>query len=209
MTPLQQEIVGVVGSALALLGMALALWLFWRGGGRKTHIRVTINVPNKKVIAAVLGEKASPKDSRVFRISVRNRGPSDVQVPKWVDKEWPAMRPHLDLPLGYHVEHITRLGVAQERPDPNFDLPLSVVPLQYMANISAQQRIYINIHRLRAGRVSRIYFSCSRHDLIAPEMTGPPWTFTFYRGWIQDVQFSGGYDGFARCDGHDQQLESI
>jgi hypothetical protein len=200
----QQAFVESAGILLAICGIILALWFFRRGGGRKTRVRVSMTIAGKSAIEKVLRERPLLQDCKIFRLTISNLGPSDVQISKATDVEWRSLRPHLDVPLGYWIVHITRLGVRSEEPDLDFDLPLARYPFLPRNLLNERQKIYIHIHRLRAGRRSRIYLACRQINDEAIAFGGPPWPFELFPGWVQNVNVRGGYDSIRRCDGSHQ-----
>ena len=111
------------------------------------------------------------------------------------------MRPHIDVPVGYFIEHISRLGATEVESDMDSHIALAPYPYQIDSTLATSQRVFIHVHRLRALKESSIYLVC--RPLLSSVLSASelPRQFKFFPGWIQDVNVTGGSSGMGKCDG--------
>lgn len=198
-----QQSIAAAGVFFAVGGMFLALWLYWRGGGRRTKIRVSVNRASGREVKSILNENSDVVDCQIFRLKIRNAGPRDTQVLDPVNRELEHLRPHVDLPPSVYVKYWSRLREPAAFSDPDRHVPIAKHPGR-LTRMGERQKLYIHVHRLRARSESTIYLclrslQCGDNQLYG----GPPWSFLLFRGWIQDVTVAQAGDGFGVCSGED------
>lgn len=199
----QQTAIAVIGIALAVIGFSLAIWLYWRGGGRRTHVKILVEQASKNEHDQAIALVPSVSDCKLYKVSILNIGPRDAQVLYEVNLELKDMQPHIDVPPGYAFHEVSLLKAMAVNSDADADVRFALRPHRMTHRSQGTQQVFIHVHRLRAGRKYVVYLAC--RALVRQSGAATPLNdslqFKLFTGWIENVNVTGGDALLAQCDG--------
>lgn len=139
----------VLPLALSVFGCGFALWAYFRGGGRRSVLRIGMiveSVIDPSTIGVAINMRIGRYDVKnltILKITVKNEGPGDIEVPDPEGETHRIGRPRIDLPPGMRVlANPWSPGGATGSVDVRVARSLQ----------EGIQRLHVHVHRLHEGR---------------------------------------------------------
>jgi hypothetical protein len=198
--------VGIVGAALGILGVAVSGTIYYLGGSRRRTVTVRLTglrAPEERDLVDKLDEMTPSTSGRRLigmKLTVKNRGPQDVQVTDFEFQEFEALRPRIRFPSEFRIVRIDRRNLYRrlplDNPLPQMDsevrLAIKPTPLQYQLEPGPLD-VWIHVVRMSAKTRADVIFALMGPELLPYDSKGIPIgigrkPIGFWTGWIQDVR---------------------
>lgn len=150
----------VSGIVLAVVGLALTYWVFWRGGGRGTLVTVSllqemrIDSDSLGADVAFLVGRGRRSNLVILDVGVCNRGPKALYAPGGGDPNDPKTRPRIELPERLRI-------IVDPWTTSNFTDHNDVRASRHIEEANGRQYLSLHIRKLAKGEQASIRVLCT------------------------------------------------